>query len=178
MSTVCSYIFQVFWTVVGTGNFNSFWVCNFNKWKKITRRTPQSAKASHVAHSSEQERRECAGERQPRRGLTWFPSLYFQPCWRTPKKVAHMRCAEVSQQGPRGQQSPAAPLPHPSHWEEASQFCGHQWGLQSTREARAAGVAGQHLACHNSSEAPCIHILKYTGFPQERRRKGESIVFL
>ena len=114
MCTVCSYIFQDSQTLVGTGNFNSFWVCNFNKCKKITRLTPQSAKASHVAHSSEQESRVCAGERQPRRGLTWFPSLYFQPCWRTPKKVARMRSAEASLWGPRCPQSPATPLPHPS----------------------------------------------------------------
>ena len=157
MRTVCSYIFQAFWTAVGTGNFNSFWVCNFNKWKKITRRTPQSAKASHVVHSSEQERRLCAGERQLRRGLTWFPSLYFQPCWRTPKKVARMRSAEVSLQGPRRRQSPAAPLPHPSRREGASQSSGHQRGPQNTTEAR---VEGQRLACRDSSEALCIHILK------------------
>lgn len=114
MCTVCSYIFQVFSAVVRTGSFNSLWVCNLNKWKKITRRTPQSAKASHVAHSSEQERRVCAGEQQARGGLTWFPSLCFQPCWRTPEKVALMRsarCGGGDQHCPATRSAPLMPPP-------------------------------------------------------------------
>lgn len=73
-----------FWTVVRTGNFNSFWVCDLNKWKKLRggchsqlklprQRTPVSRKEGNARGNDNREGR----------GLTWFPSLYFQPCWRT-----------------------------------------------------------------------------------------------
>lgn len=114
MCTVRSCIFQVFWTVVGTGNFNSFWVCNFNKWKK------NGEADSTVSKSFPRSALQWAGKKgmrkgtATRRGLTWFPSLYFQPCWRTPKKVARMRSAEVSPQGPgRLPAAPHRPAPAP-----------------------------------------------------------------
>lgn len=130
------------------------------------RLNPQSAKASHVAHLTEQ------GKKGMHRGKeTKQRHNSVSSCADT-----HVPTCTAEVLGTAGSPGPppfrcygAPPSPPSCRLQRVYR--------KSILDARAKA---QHSAVARrlSSEAHCISILKYAGFSQERWRKEESIVFL
>lgn len=139
----------------------------------MTRLAPQSAKAPHVAHLSEQRKKGMRRGRETKERLNLISTFAF-PAVPTRSPGARPHSGDRTRQ--------AAPVLRPLGHHGASPRV-----LAPTATDGSAGKGLQRpeprgrirpVARRFSSEARCISILKYAGFPQESRRRGERIVFL
>lgn len=138
----------------------------------MTRLAPQSAKTPHVAHLSEQRKKGMRRGRETKARLNLISTFVFP---------AVPTCSPGARPHGGDRARPAAPVLHP---------LGHHGASPRVLAPITTSSAGKGLqvpeprgrirpiARRFSSEALCISILKYAGFPQESRRRGERIVFL